>query len=78
LTHYDPQIDPFNLPPIRTINPSVPKPIADAIEKAREMDSGRRTLTAEGVRSELFDAYSTEGGNPPGDHPRVSSRTGGQ
>ncbi|MFC1878905.1 protein kinase [Chloroflexota bacterium] len=54
LTRYDPQIDPFRLPPIRSINPSVPETIAAGIKRAISLDPSRRTTTARQVLVDLF------------------------
>jgi serine/threonine-protein kinase len=53
-TRYDPQIDPFHLPPICSINPSVPERISSAIERAISLDPSRRTRTARQVLTDLF------------------------
>jgi serine/threonine-protein kinase len=54
LTRYDPQIDPFRLPPIHSLNPDIPPQIASAIERAISLDPARRTLTAQDVLIDLF------------------------
>jgi serine/threonine-protein kinase len=54
LTRYDPQIDPFGLPQIRSINPNVPEQIAAVIERAISLDPTQRTRTARQMFADLF------------------------
>ncbi len=56
LTCNDPQIDPFRLPPVQSINPQVPDPVAAAVERASTLDPTRRTATVRDVLADLLGA----------------------
>jgi len=56
LTGFDPQIDPFNIRPVRTINSLVPNSVAVAIDRAMNPDPTRRTAT---VHELLFDLFGS-------------------
>jgi serine/threonine-protein kinase len=54
LTGNDPQVDPFNLRPIQSVNPNVPDGVAVAIERALTLDPSMRTISVRDVLMDLF------------------------
>jgi len=53
LTNYDPMTDPYSFPAIGSINPTVPKNVARAIEHALESNPDKRTPTITAMLKEL-------------------------
>jgi tRNA A-37 threonylcarbamoyl transferase component Bud32 len=56
LTRFDPQLDPWRRPPVRSINPDVPENVAGAIERAMAMNPAQRTQNITAVLKDLFGA----------------------
>lgn len=54
LTRFDPQMDPWKRPPIRSINPYVPEQVVNAIEHALAMNPADRTPGIADLLVELF------------------------
>lgn len=54
LTNRDPSLTPFQFPPLRSINPNVPKNVERAIQRALESRPENRLKSAEEMLKELF------------------------
>jgi serine/threonine protein kinase len=53
-TRYDPQMDPWKRPSVRSVNPQVPEQVARAIEHALALNPANRTPSAQAFLDELF------------------------
>ncbi len=54
LTRYDPQIDPFQLPPVKALNPQVPDSIHEAIMHALALNPNLRSRDVSDLYTDLF------------------------
>lgn len=58
LTCFDPQMNPWRRPSIRSVNPLVPESVLKAIEHALSLNPGKRSAGADVVLKELFGAHA--------------------
>ena len=57
ITKYDPTINPFKFPPVRSLNPSIPEKLECILKKAMHPDCGRRYKDIDEFKDELIRFY---------------------
>lgn len=73
LTRYDPALNPFNLPPLPTLNPAVSPKLVEIIGKGMATDPNKRWQTARELGATLRQ-HQPAGSGQPGRSSRITTR----
>ncbi len=73
LTRYDPALNPFNLPPLLTLNPSVAPQLAAIITRGMATDPNQRWQSVREMRAELA-RYRPAGAGQAGGSSRITTK----